>query len=463
MRPAHELGILAPPRARTSSSRGRGLGLVDTKPLILLQLTVLRIPPALATAVLIGLAQRAAADIPVVELDGIVQAVSAAHVVSVIEAADAAHAPLVVIRLDTPGGLDTSMRQIVDAMLNCRTPVAAFVGPSGARAASAGFIITLAADVAAMAPGTNIGAAHPVSSLGTMDEVMAKKVTSDAAAYIRSKAERRGRNVEMAEKAVVESRSFTEKEALDLRLVDLVVGDVADLVQKLDGRAVKRFDGSVVTLHLSGQALVVAKMDWRKQVLSAIANPSILLFLLLGALAGIGAEISHPGGLWPGILGVLCLILFLFASQIIPVNGAGLLLIILAVGLFAAEVKVASYGLLTVSGLVAMILGAMMLVDAPIPEMRLSLSTLLPAALGMALGTFTLVSLALAAQRQKPTTGVEGMVGEPGLVEVALEPEGWVTVRGERWRAQSEAYLPRGSKVTVEAVEGLSLKVRGGV
>lgn len=437
--------------------------MVDTKPLILLQLTVLPIPSApLVTAVLVVLARSAAADIPVVELDGVVHAVSAAHVVSAIEQADTLHAPLVVIRLDTPGGLDTSMRQIVDTMLNCRTPVAVFVGPAGARAASAGFIITVAADVAAMAPGTNLGAAHPVSGLGTMDEVMAKKVTSDAAAYIRGKAERRGRNVEMAEKAVVESRSFTEKEALELKLVDLVASDVADLVRKLDGREVKRFDGSVLTLNLAHQALVAVKMDWRKQILSAVANPGILFFLLLGALAGIGAEISHPGGLFPGILGTLCLILFLFASQVIPVNWAGLLLILLAVGLFAAEVKVASYGLLTVSGLVAMILGAMMLVDAPIPEMRLPLSTLLPAALGMAAGTFTLVSLAVRAQRQKATTGAEGMVGLPALVEDALDPEGWVRVQGERWRARAENPLPRGAMATVVSVEGLSLKVRGG-
>ena len=438
--------------------------MVDTKPLILLHLAVLHFPSVpLSAAVLVVLAQRAAADIPVVELDGVVHAVSAAHVVSAIESADARNAPLLVIRIDTPGGLDTSMRQIVDAMLNCRTPVAVFVGPSGARAASAGFIITVAADIAAMAPGTNIGAAHPVSGLGTMDEVMAKKVTSDAAAYIRGKAERRGRNVEMAEKAVVESQSFTEKEALDLKLVDLIANDVADLVRKLEGREVKRFDGSMVTLRLSGHALVVVKMDWRKQILSALANPSILFFLLMGALAGIGAEISHPGGLFPGILGTLCLILFLFASQIIPVNWAGLLLILLAVGLFAAEVKVASYGLLTVSGLVAMILGAMMLVDAPIPEMRISLSTLLPAALGMATGTFTLVRMAVQAQARRVTTGAEGMVGLPGLVEVALDPEGWVRVQGERWRARAEAPLPQGSKVTVVAVEGLSLKVRGGV
>src|SRR5215470_2162354 len=304
---------------------------------------------AAALTLLLAVAAPGGAEIPVVELDGVVHAVSAAHVVQAIDRADAEGAPLVVIRIDTPGGLDSSMRQIIDKMLNCKTPVAVFVGPSGARAASAGFLITIVADVAAMAPGTNIGAAHPVAGMGQMDEVMSKKVTSDAAAYIRGKAERRGRNVEMAEKAVVESRSFTEKEALDLKLVDLVVRDVPELVEKLEGREVKRFDGRVVTLHVKGQPTVTVKMDWRQMVLSAIARPDVLFLLFLGAIAG-----------------------------------------------FAAEVKVASYGLLTVSGITAMILGAMMLVDAPIPEMRLSLETLLPPVVVMAGSTIALLRMVLA-------------------------------------------------------------------
>ena len=346
---------------------------------------------AAALALLLVPATGARSEIPIVELDGVVHAVSAAHVVQAIERADAQHAPLVVIRIDTPGGLDSSMRQIVDKMLNCRTPVAVFVGPSGARAASAGFVIAIAADIAAMAPGTNIGAAHPVAGIGQMDEVMSKKVTSDAAAYIRGKAERRGRNVEMAEKAVVESKSFTEKEALELKLIDLVASDVDDLLAKLDGREVRRFDGTSLTLHLAGQRTVPVRMDWRQAILSAIARPEVLFLLLLGTLAGLGAEISHPGLIFPGVLGTLCLILFLFASQIIPVSGAGVLLIVLAVALFAAEVKVASYGLLTVGGLVAMILGAMMLVDSDLPELRVDPWTLLPVILVFAAFTIALV------------------------------------------------------------------------
>jgi membrane-bound serine protease (ClpP class) len=402
------------------------------------------------------------ADIAVVELTGVIHAVSASHVVSAIDRADAEGAPLLILRLDTPGGLDTSMRKIVDRMLNCKTPVAVFVGPSGARAASAGFILTVVADVAAMAPGTNLGAAHPVAVGGGMDEVMSKKVTSDAAAYIRSKAEHRGRNVEMAEKAVVESKSFTEKEALELKLIDLVAKDVPELVAKLNGREVKRFDGSTVTLSLGGQKTVTVAMDWRQLVLSAIASPEVLFLLLLGTLAGLGTELSHPGLLFPGITGLLCLILFLFASQIIPVNWAGVLLIVAAIGLFVAEVKVASYGLLTVSGLVAMILGAMMLVDAPIPEMRVSLGTLLPGALVMAAGTIALVRMVVAAQRRRATTGAEGMVGLSAVAETDLAPEGWVVVQGERWRARADAPIPKGSVVRVTSLNGLSLRVRGG-
>jgi membrane-bound serine protease (ClpP class) len=414
----------------------------------------------LASAVLVPAAVRA--DIPIVELDGVVHAVSAAHVVQAIDRADAEHAPLVVIRIDTPGGLDSSMRQIVDKMLNCRTPVAVFVGPSGARAASAGFVITVAADVAAMAPGTNIGAAHPVSGLGSMDEVMAKKVTQDAAAYIRGKAERRGRNVEMAEKAVVESKSFTEKEALELKLIDLVANDVPDLLAKLEGREVRRFDGTTATLKLAGQRTVPVRMDWRQAILSAVANPEILFLLLLGALAGLGAEISHPGLIFPGVIGALCLILFLFASQIIPVSGAGVLLILLAVVLFAAEVKVASYGLLTVAGLVAMILGAMMLVDSPLPELRVKPWTLLPAILVFAVFTVAEVRLVLQAQRRTARTGREALVAERGEALSELAPEGWVRVQGERWRARASERLASGDPIVVESVDGLVLRVRKG-
>jgi len=417
---------------------------------------------AAAAALLLAIGAPAGASIPVVELDGVVHAVSAAYVVQAIDRADAAGAPLLVIRIDTPGGLDTSMRQIIDRMLNCKTPVAVFVGPSGARAASAGFIITISADVAAMAPGTNLGAAHPVSGLGKMDEVMSAKVTQDAAAYIRSKAERRGRNVEMAEKAVVESRSFTEKEALELGLIDLVASDVEDLVRQLGGREIRRFDGSAVTLDLAGQALEPVRMDWRQAILSAIASPEILFLLLLGALAGLGGEISHPGLIFPGVLGVLCLILFLFASQIIPVNWAGVLLILLAVALFIAEIKVTSYGLLTVGGLVSMILGAMMGVDSELPELRIDPLTLVPVVLVFAAFTLGIVRLVVQAQMRRAVTGLEGMTGKGGQAESDIDPEGWVLVQGERWRARAEERIVRGERIEVLSGSGLELRVRKG-
>jgi membrane-bound serine protease (ClpP class) len=295
-----------------------------------------------------------------------------------------------------------------------------------------------------------------------MDEVMSKKVTSDAAAYIRGKAERRGRNVEMAEKAVVESRSFTEKEALEHKLIDLVAQDVPDLLRQLDGRELRRFDGTSVTLRLGGERTLQMRMDWRQAILSTIARPEVLFLLLLGALAGLGAEISHPGLIFPGVIGALCLILFLFASQIIPVSWAGVLLIVLAVGLFVAEVKVASYGLLTVAGLVAMILGAMMLVDSDVPELRVSVWTLLPVMLAFAGFTIAIVRLVLQAQRRLALTGAEGLVAQAGEAASDLAPEGWVLVRGERWRAVAAERVAAGERVVVESVEGLLLRVRKG-
>ncbi len=419
-------------------------------------------PGALVGAMTLVAAPLARAEIPVVELDGVVHAVSAAYVTQAIQHADAVGAPLLVIRLNTPGGLDASMRQIVDRMLNCRTPIAVWVGPSGARADSAGFVITIVADIAAMAPGTSTGAAHPVAGMGQMDEVMSKKVTSAIAAYLRSKAERRGRNVEMAEKAVVESKSFTEKEALDLHLIDLVAKDIPELLARLDGREVKRFDGTTTKLQLSGQRTVEVRMDWRQAILSAIARPEVLFLLLLGALAGLGAEISHPGMIFPGIVGAVCLILFLFASQIIPVNWAGVLLVLLAVGLFGAEVKVHSYGLLTIGGLVAMILGAMMLVDSPLPELRVDLWRLVPVILVFALFVSALVRLVIQAQRRRATTGAEGIVGQKGRARTDIDQEGWVEVKGELWRAAAEEKIGRGEAVRVVSIEGLALRVRKG-
>lgn len=413
---------------------------------------------------LLGLAVLAAspgrAEIPLVDLDGGVHAVTASHIVRALDRADADGAPLLVLRIDTPGGLSTAMHQIVDRILAAKTPVAVFVGPSGARAASAGFVIAIAADVVAMAPGTHMGAAHPVALMGDTSEVMSKKLAEDAAAYVRGKAERRGRNVALAEKAVTESKSYTEREALEGKLIDLVVGDVPELVRSLDGREVKRFDGSVVTLKLAGQRTAEVPMTWRESVLAAIAHPEILFLLLLGALAGLGSEISHPGLLFPGILGALCLLLFLFAAQVLPVSGAGVLLILLGVGLLAAEVKVTSYGLLTVGGIAAIILGAMMLVDVPVPELQVPLRVVVPGALIVGAWAFALVRMVVSAHRRSVVTGAEGMAGLGGVAASDLGPEGWVVVRGERWHARSEGPVAAGERVRVVSVDGLVLRVQ---
>ena len=414
---------------------------------------------AAATLVLAGTVA-ARGEVPVVELDGIVHAVSAAHIIRSIERAEAAGAPLIVIEMDTPGGLISSMKQIVEKMLASKVPVAVFVGPSGSSGTSAGFVITIAADVAAMAPGTNIGAAHPVSSMGPMDEIMAKKAASDMAAYVRSKAEQRGRPPDVAEKAVLESRSFTEREALDSRLIEVVVRDVDELLRVLHGRKIRRFDGTEVTLHVQGQLTTRVKMNWREAVLDIVASPPMMFLLLIGAFMGIGTEMSHPGLVLPGVVGILCLVLFLMASQVLPVSAAGVLLIILAVALFAAEVKITSYGLLTVGGLVAMILGAMMLVDAPLPELRVPLWTVVPTAFVTALWSLLIVHLILRARRVRVTTGSEGMVGETAVAHTDLTPEGWVWIRGARWRAVADTNVARGRPVRVTAVSGLTLRVQ---
>lgn len=422
----------------------------------------MRLPAGTPAALVTGLffaGAAARAEVPVVALDGIVHGISAAHIIRSIERAETAGAPLIVIEMDTPGGLISSMKQIVEKMLASKVPVAVFVGPSGSSGTSAGFVIAIAADVTAMAPGTNIGAAHPVSGLGPMDEIMAKKAGSDMAAYVRSKAERRGRPPEIAEKAVLESQSFTEREALESRLIDVVVKDVDELLRTLDGRKIRRFDGTEITLQLKGQRTTRVTMSWREAILDVVASPPMMFLLLIGAFIGIGTEMSHPGLLLPGVVGILCLVLFLMASQILPVSAAGVLLIILAVGLFAAEIKVTSYGLLTAGGIVAMILGAMMLVDTPFPELRVPLWTVLPTALVTAIWSLLVIRLVLNARRVRVTTGGEGMLGETAVAETDLAPEGWVWLKGARWRAVAEASIAAGQRVRVTAVSGLTLRV----
>ena len=416
----------------------------------------------LLAAVLL-VAVSASAQVVRITVDAPIHPVTSEYVVQTLARADRDGADLVVLTLDTPGGLDTSMREIIGAIINAKTPVAVFVGPSGARAASAGFLIALASDVFAMAPGTSTGAAHPVGISITgqaMDKTMEEKVLNDACAYVRTIAEKRGRDVALAEAAVRESRSYTEKEALDGGLADLIVGTGDELVAKLDGRSVRRFDSTTRTLALAGKPVVDRPMSFRQRFLLTIANPNLAVFLLLIGLAGLYAEFSHPGAILPGILGGISLLLAVFAFQILPVNYVGLALIVLAIILFILEIKVQSFGMLAVGGIAAMIIGSLMLIKAPIAELRPSLGFVLPVVLAVSLIVLFLLTLVFKAHARRAATGREGMVGEIGRARTDLDPTGKVFVHGELWEAVADAPVRAGEKVKIIAVlDGLKIRV----
>lgn len=422
------------------------------------------LPPAAASQTFDPAPASAAPVIYLAEVDGAIHPVSAEYMIQTMDRADAVGAALVVFTLRTPGGLVDSTRDIVAHMLASKTPVAVFVGPAGARAASAGFMLTIAADIAAMAPGTHIGAAHPVQpGAPEMDETMTQKAAQDVAAWVRTLAAGRGRNVELAERAVNESRAFTEQEALAATppLVDLLATDVTDLIAKLDGRTVRRFEGATVVLDTTGASLVAVEMTQRQRILSAIANPNIAFMLLSLGVLGLTIELWSPGAILPGIVGGVSLLLAFFALQMLPVNYAGLLLILLGLLLLGLEIKVTSYGMLTVGGVISLVLGSMILIDAPEPDLQLSMGVVVPVVVGFtAIGIF-LVRLGLAAQRQRPVSGTVGMVGEPGDVVVAIEPgrPGQVRAHGEIWRAAAPEAIDAGARVRVTGIEGLTLTV----
>ena len=398
-------------------------------------------------------------------VDSIIHPVSAEYMIETIDRADREGGALVVFTLETPGGLVDSTRAIVTRMLAAKTPVAVFVGPAGARAASAGFILAIAADVAAMAPGTHIGAAHPVSSSGEkVDEVMSKKAAEDVAAYVRTLATGRHRNVDLAQQAVNDSRAFTEQEALTASppLIDLLASDVADLVQRLDGRPVRRFDGTTATLETAGATLIPIEMSLRQRVLSAIAHPNIAYLLLSLGMLGITVELWSPGAIAPGVIGAVSLLLAFFSLQLLPVNYAGLLLILLGMILLILEIKITSYGLLTIGGAVSLIFGSMILVDSSAPELQLNLRIILPVVGGIVAIAVLLVRLAVPAARLRPTTGEDGMIGSKGVAIGPLSPgsPGRVTTHGEIWRAVSDEPIPEGAAVRIVAVDGLTLSVR---
>lgn len=399
------------------------------------------------------------------EVDSIIHPVSAEYMMEVISRADAEGADLVVFTLRTPGGLVDSTREIVSKMIAARTPVVVFVAPSGARAASAGFIVVLASDVAAMAPGTHIGAAHPVAGAGQqMDEVMSKKAASDVAAYARTIAVKRGRNVALAEQAVNESRAFTDGEALNAvpPLIDLVASNISELLQRLDGRTVTRFDGTTAVLRTSGARVVSVEMNWRQRILSAVAHPEVAYLLMTLGTVGLTIELWSPGAVLPGVVGGLCLLLAFFAFQVLPVNYAGLLLILFGLVLFILEVKVTSFGLLTIGGLVSLVLGSMMLMDSTLPELQISLRVIVPVSLALAGLMIFLVRLGIAAQLKRPETGDAGMVDALGeaITPIAPEREGRVRTHGEIWRAIATEPVAEGDPVRVTRVNGLVLTVR---
>ena len=411
---------------------------------------------------------REAPALPVVysaDVDSIIHPVSAEYMIQTMDRADREGATLVVFTLRTPGGLVDSTRQIITHMLAAKTPVAIFIGPSGTRAASAGFLLTIAADVAAMAPGTHIGAAHPVAGSGEkMDETMAKKVTEDLAAYARTLASRRHRNVKLAEQAVNDSRAFTDEEALGASppLIDVVAPDIAELLRKLDGRTVTRFDGTPVVLRTAGARVVAIDMNWRQRLLSAIAHPNVAYILLSLGTLGLTIELWSPGAVLPGVAGGLCLLLAFFAFQILPVNYAGLLLILFGLLLLVLELKITSYGLLTAGGLASLVFGSLILMDSSEPDLQLSLRFVLPIVFGLGgIGIF-LTRLAVASQRIRPVTGAAGMIGEVGKALTAIEPGkiGRVATHGETWKAIAEDPIAEGDRVLVTRVDGLTLTVR---
>ncbi|MBM3294050.1 MAG: nodulation protein NfeD [Candidatus Aminicenantes bacterium] len=398
-----------------------------------------------------------------IKVEAAIHPVTSEYIRGAIERADREMAALLLIGLDTPGGLDTSMREIIAAVLAAKTPVAAYVSPSGGRAASAGFFIGLACDIFAMAPGTSTGAAHPVGVSVTgqpMDKTMEDKVTEDAASYIRSLAEKRGRNLQMAEDAVRKSRSYSAQEALAGGLIDLVAADDGGLLGSLDGRTLRRWSGEESVLRLAGREIIEIPMTARQKFLLTISNPNLAAILLLIGLLGLYFEFANPGAILPGVLGGISLLLAIFSFQILPINYVGLILILLAAAMFILELKVHSFGALTIGGVAALVIGTTMLVKAPIPEMRPHLRIIVPFALGIGIIIAFLVSLVVRAHRGRVATGAEGLVGETGTAQTDLAPGGRVFVHGEIWRAVADEEVPRGARIKVTAVlPNLRLKV----
>lgn len=393
-----------------------------------------------------------------VSMDNVIHPITAEIVGNALEQAQQQGAELVLIRLNTPGGLLDATREIVEKMVASPTPVVAYVTPSGGRAASAGFFILQAADVAAMAPGTNTGAASPVLLGQKMDPVMRRKAESDASAALRTIVQKRGRNSELAEKAVLEARAFTEKEALENGLIELIAATEQELFDQLDGREIVRFDGSTQTLKLESPQIIEYEKTIREEIISSISDPNIAFILLIVGALGVYVEFSSPGLIVPGVAGGILLLLGLSALSVLPINWIGVALLVLAIALFILEANFASHGILSVGGAVAMVLGALLLVDGP-PELRIRFSTAIGVTLPFVSITAFLLTLIIRARSNKVLTGSEGMVGELGSADTALNPEGRVSVHGEFWDAVCSTPVEAGARVRVTAVDGLTVTV----
>jgi membrane-bound serine protease (ClpP class) len=427
-------------------------------PILILTLLAL-LAPLVSGAVPAAPAARAS-EVLVVTVKSAIHPVSAELIADAIKEADRAGAAAVIVELDTAGGLMTSTRDITTAILGARTPVVVYVAPSGARAASAGFYILMSADVAAMAPGTNTGAAHPVGGQGEdIPGIMGKKVEEDSAANIRSLALRNGRDLKLAEAAVVQSRSFSAQEALDGKLIDLVAPDVPALVKALDGRAVKR-GATTVTLHTAGATVRSFEISPMRSFLGVLADPNITYVLLgLGSL-GMLFELMHPGAILPGVVGAICLILSFYGLSVLPVSYAGLALLLLAMIFFILEIKVTSYGGLGVAGVICLVLGSLMLFNTPEPALRVSVQLIAMLTAFTVLVIGFLVWMSLRARRLPVVTGMEGLIRETGVARSELAPRGKVFVHGELWDAVSDEAVALGEEVEIVAVRHLLLTVR---
>ncbi|MFZ0321858.1 MAG: nodulation protein NfeD [Candidatus Sulfotelmatobacter sp.] len=406
------------------------------------------------------LGSAASGEVLKVVVDDTIQPITEEYISRAIDEAARRNDQAVLIEINTPGGLVDSTRKIIEKITNSAVPVILYVTPSGSRAASAGFFILESADIAAMAPGTNTGAAHPVvMGGGNVDDVMKQKMENDAAALMRSVAARRGRNVEVAESTVRQSKSFTEQEALTQHLIDYVAASESDLFRQMEGRSFKRFNGQEVTLNLSGKPISPFGTTLKERILGYLMDPNISFILLaIGALA-LYAEFNHPGAVIPGTVGVVFILIAAFALNLLPTRFAALVLILGAFALFAAEAKFASHGVLTVGGIALLTLGGLLLVDAPIPEMQVHLLTAMAVSIPLGAITAFLMTMAVKARRNKVVTGSEGMVGQIGVAQTALSPRGKIFVHGELWDAVASSDVGVGQSVVVMRVDGLVVQV----